>query len=185
MRLPFALLIAAAILWGCRADEPRTASEAITLMTGYGRQQRYDRAIKTGEDWLKNHPEDTSHQGALFEQIAINCLMEAASDPKHTEEWIRRAVSYYDKDLPVHQTGSVDIRFFTVGHGFASAGDLSSTDSCLYYGRAIKAFEEEAPLLLGDNVTVNGKTFSLVPLRQENGKALEEVRGKFTKAGCK
>jgi hypothetical protein len=54
-----------------------------------------------------------------------------------------------------------------------------------YYGRAVKAFEEEAPLIQADNVTVDGKTFSLAPFRQENEKALEEVRGKFAKAGCK
>jgi hypothetical protein len=185
LRLLTVLLIATLIVWGCRADKPRTASEAITLMTGYGEQQNHDKAIKTGKDWLKNHPEDTSHQGAVYEQLAIHYLMKAARDFKHKEDWIRSAVAYYDKDLSFNRRAIVDIRFFTAGHGFASAGDLSSTDSCLYYGRAVKAFEQEAALVQGNNATVDGKTFSLAPLRQENEKALEEVKSKFAKSGCK
>ena len=185
MRLSLVSLIAIVSLWGCRVDQPRSASDAVTLMTAYGKQQHYEKAIKTGEDWLKNHPEDTSHERVLYEQIAILNLLKAASDYEHKEEWIRKAVAFYDKDLSVHQNTSVDITFFNVGHGFTRAGDLSSTDTCLYYRRAIKAFEEEVPLIQGDNVTVNGKTFPLAPLRQENGKALEEGRAKFAKAGCK
>jgi hypothetical protein len=63
LRLSTLFLIATVVVWGCSADKPRTASEAITLMTGYGKQQNHDKAIKTGEDWLKTHPEDTAHQG--------------------------------------------------------------------------------------------------------------------------
>ena len=185
MRLSLVSLIAIVSLWGCRVDQPRSASDAVTLMTAYGKQQHYEKAIKTGEDSLKNHPEDTSHERVLYEQIAILNLLKAASDYEHKEEWIRKAVAFYDKDLSVHQNTSVDITFFNVGHGFTRAGDLSSTDTCLYYRRAIKAFEEQVPLIQGDNVTVNGKTFPLALLRRENGKALEEVRAKFAKAGCK
>ena len=166
MRLSLVSLIAIVSLWGCRVDKPRTASEAVTLMTEYGNQQRYEKAIKTGEDWLKDHPEDTSHERVLYEQIAILNLLRAASDYQHKEEWIRKAVAFYDKELSVHQNTSVDITFFNVGHGFTRAGDLSSTDTCLFYGRAIKAFEEEVPLIQGDNVTVDGKTFPLAPLRR-------------------
>jgi hypothetical protein len=105
--------------------------------------------------------------------------------PSTKEQRIRKAVAFYDKVLSIHQTTSADITLFNVGHAFVLAGDLSRADSCSYYGRAIKAFEDEIPLIQGDNVTVNGKTFPLAPLRQENEKALEEARGKFAKSGCK
>jgi hypothetical protein len=121
----------------------------------------------------------------VYEQLAIHYLLKAARDFKHKEDWIRSAVAYYDKDLSLNQTTAVDIRFFNAGHGFTSAGDLSSTDSCLYYGRAVKAFQQETALVQGNDATVDGKTFSLAPLRRQNEKALEEVKGKFAKSGCK
>jgi hypothetical protein len=175
------LLIATLFLWGCSADKPQTATEAVALMT----KQNDDKAIKTGEDWLNSHPEETAHRGALYEQLAIHYLLKAARDSKHKEDWIRSAVSYYDKYLSSNQTAAVDIRFFSAGHGFASAGDLSSADSCLYYARAVTAFEHEAALVQGNNTTVDGKTFSLAPLRRQNEQALEEVKDKFAKSGCK
>ncbi len=56
MRVPTVLLITIVALSSCRSNKPRTASEAATIMTEYGRQQNYDEAIRIGEDWLKNHP---------------------------------------------------------------------------------------------------------------------------------
>ena len=66
-----------------------------------------------------------------------------------------------------------------MGHGFERAGDLSTADSCLYYKRAVKALEEEKPFIQADSYTLDGKTFRLEPLRQENDKALERVKLKF------
>jgi hypothetical protein len=49
----------------------------------------------------------------------------------------------------------------------------------------VKAFEEEIPFIQGNSYTAYGKTILLEPVRQENEKALERVKAKFTKAGCK
>ena len=111
--------------------------------------------------------------------------MKASKDSAHKDEWIQEAVNYYDKDLSVHQKNNIDLELYTVGRGFELAGDLSTNDSCLYYRRAVKAFEEEMPFIQGDSYTAYGKTTKLAPVRQENKKALERVKVKFEKAACK
>jgi tetratricopeptide (TPR) repeat protein len=180
-----AVLLFAIVLPGCHVSAPENGSDAINLMVRYNEQGRHDDAIKVAQDWLKKHPEDPSHGATFYEQIAITYLLKASKDSAHKDEWIQQAVAYYDKDLLVHQKNEVDLELYTVGRGFESAGDLSTSNSCLYYGRAVKAFEEERPFIQGDNFTAYGHTTSLAPVRQENEKALERVGAKFAKAGCK
>jgi hypothetical protein len=170
------------LLAGCHAKVPNTASETITQMTKYSEKGRYDDAIKLAQDWLKRHPDDN---GAMFyEQIAITYLGKASKDPKRKDEFIRQAVAYYDKDLSIHEKQDVDIELYTVGRGFEFAGDLANADACLYYGRAIKNFEDEVPLIQGDTVTSYGHTFKLAPVREENDKALQRVKAKFAGHRC-
>ena len=176
---------AAVLLGGCRPSVPKTANDAIALMTKYSTQKRYDDAIKLAQDWLKKHPEEHAHLAAFYDQIAITYLVKASKDRAHKDKWIQEAVAYYDKDLSAHQNDDIHVEFFTVGHGFERAGDLSTADSCLYYKRAVKALEEEKPFIQADSYTLDGKTFRLEPLRQENDKALERVKLKFGNAGCK
>jgi hypothetical protein len=177
--------IAVLVLGGCRVSAPEKSSDAITLMARYNQQGRHDDALRVAQDWLKKHPEDPLHGATLYEQIAITYLIKASKDSARKDEWIQQAVAYYDKDLSVHQKSDIDIELYTVGRGFESAGDLSTNNTCLYYGRAIKDFEEEIPFIRGDSLTGYGKTIPLAPVRQENTKALERVKAKFAKAGCK
>jgi tetratricopeptide (TPR) repeat protein len=185
MLLPFVLFVGMSLLVSCRANTPKSASQAITLMSKYGSQGRYDEAIRVAKDWLKQHPEDSSQKGILYEQMGIAYLVKASRDAANGEKWIEQAVAYFDKDLSIDQPKGTDIMHFTVGHDFERAGDLSSSNGCLYYARAIKAFEDEVPFLQGDSVTAYGTTVPLAPVRQENQKALESVKTKFAKAGCK
>lgn len=179
-------ILAAVFLGGCRAAPPKTRSELITLMTSYGKQGKWDGAIRLAQEWLKSHPEDGSGaNGIVYEQMALVYLVKASRDPMHKDEWIRQAVTYFDKDLSLHQPKPIDIEFYSAGRGFEQAGDLSTADSCLYYGRALKAFVEEQPFLQGDTYTDSGASIPLAPIRQENEKARERVQAKFAKAGCK
>jgi hypothetical protein len=173
------------LLAGCRVSAPESGSEAISLMARYNQQGRHDDAIKVAQDWLKRHPQDPLHGATFYEQIAITYLIKASKDGVHKDEWIREAVNYYDKDLSVHQKNDIDLELYTVGRGFESAGDLSTNDSCSYYRRTLKAFEEERPFIQGNSYTAYGKTIQLAPVRQENEKALERVKVKFDKAACK
>jgi hypothetical protein len=173
------------LLGDCHASAPEKGSDAITLMAKYNEQGRHDDAIKVAQDWLNKHPDDPLHGATFYEQLGITYLMKASKDSAHKDEWIQQAVTYYDKYLSVHQKKDVDLELYSVGRGFESAGDLSTKDGCLYYARAVKAFEQEAPFIQGDSFTAYGKTISLAPIRKENEQALERVKAKFAKAGCK
>jgi hypothetical protein len=173
------------LLAGCSAAVPKTGSEAISLMTRYNQQGRHDDAIRLAQEWLKTHPEDPMHGATFYEQIAITYLMKASKDYAHKDEWIGQAVANLDKELSVHQKTDIDIELYTVGRSLEWAGDLSTTNGCLYYCRAEKYFEEEVPFIQGDSFTAYGKTIRLAAIRQENEKALESVKVKLAKAGCK
>jgi hypothetical protein len=171
------------LLGDCHANTPEKASDAISLMTKYNQRGRHDDAIRVAQDWLKRHPEDSG--ATFYEQIALTYLMKASKDSTHKDEWIQQAVTYYDKELSVHQKREVDVELYGVGRGFETAGDLSTRDGCLYYGRALKAFEQEASYIHGDSFTAYGKTIPLAPVRKENEQALERVKVKFMTANCK
>jgi hypothetical protein len=93
----------------------------------------------------------------------------------HKDEWIRQAVEYLDKALSVNGTG----------RGFEIAGDLSTADSCLYYGRALKVFAKEERWLPGELYTESGAVIPLARLGKENKESQERVQAKFAKADCK
>jgi hypothetical protein len=185
IQLAIISFFAIVLLGDCHASIPEKGSEAISLMARYNRQGRHDDAIRVARDWLKKHPDDPLHGATFYEQIAITYLMKASKDKSHKDEWIEQAVSYYDKDLSVHEKKDIDIELYTVGRGFESAGDLSAKNSCVYYGRAIKAFEQEIPFIQGDSFTAYGKTIPLAPVRKENEQALARAKAKFGKANCK
>ena len=165
---------------GVKSKTPEKLNDAMNLIVNYSRRGRYDDAIGAAQDWMKKHPEDS-----LYDQVAICYLAKASKDTDRKEQWIQQAVSNYDKDLESHKTSTVDVELYEVGRGFERAGDLSSYDSCLYYSRSMKAFEEEVQFIQGDSYTAYGHTTPLAPDRQENQKALERVKSKFAKAGCK
>jgi len=187
----FTILAAVSILAiifhdGCRVGPPKGRSEMITLMTEYGKQGQWDDAIRVAQEWLKSHPEDGSGaNGIVYEQIAMVYLGKASKDATHKDELIKQAVTYFDKDLSVHHPKPADIEFYSAGRGFEEAGDLSTADSCLYYGRALKAFADEEPFIQGETYTDSGATIPLAPIRQENEKSRERVEAKFAKTGCK
>lgn len=184
---PFAVFffLAALLLGGCQTSAPEKASDAITLMANYNQQGRHDDAIRVAQDWLKKHPDDPSHGATFYEQIGITYLMKASKDGVNKDEWVQTASAYFDKDLSVHQKGNIDIELYSVGRGFEEAGDLSTGNRCLYFRRAVQAFEEEAPYIKGDSYSAYGKAIPLAPIRNQNEIALERVKAKFDKAGCK
>lgn len=61
----------------------------------------------------------------------------------------------------------MDVELYDLGRGFELAADLSSSDSCLYHDRALKAFEEEFPFIQGDSFAAFGKT---IPFTEDLGR---------------
>lgn len=184
-RLITLLLIPLFFLGACRLNAPEESSDAISLMAKYNQQGLHDDAIRIGLEWMKRHPSDHSRDSLFYEQIALTYLMKASKDRASKDEWIRRAASYYDKDLAVHQKNQIDIELYNVARGFEWAGDMSTGDRCFYYTRAIRDFEDQSAFIQGDNLTAYGKTIPLAPVRRENEKALERVKGKLDSASCK
>jgi len=178
-------LVTVLLLVSCRPSVPKGASEAITLMTEYSKQGRYDDAIRLAQEWLIEHPDDASEAGRFYQQIAMTYLTKASKDTAHKDEWIKQTVDYFDRDLSVHQKTNADIELYIVGRGFETAGQLSTANGCEYYGRAVKAFEEETPYIQGDDFTPYGEAVELASIREANKKALERVKAELAEAGCK
>jgi hypothetical protein len=174
------LLIAACTFMGCKAKTPEKLNDARKLIVNYCGHGRYDDAIRVAQGWMGRHPEDS-----LYDQIAIVYLAKASKDSAHRDQWAEQAVANFEKDLQTHKMGAVDIELYYVGLGFERAADLSIHDRCSYYGRAVKAFEDEVQFIQGDSYSVYGSTTPLAPVRQGNETALERVKSKFDKAGCK
>jgi len=154
-------------------------------MVKYTQKGKPEYAIKMAEDWLDKHPKDTAYKGTMYEQMAFTYLIWASKENARKEELIQKAVEYFEKEISVREERPVDIASYNAGRGFEIAGDLSTVNRCLYYGKAIQAFEKEAPYLQGESYTGYGKTVPLGPVRNENEKALQRARQKHEKAGCK
>lgn len=73
---------------------------------------------------------------------------------------------------------------FEIGGGYAILGDHSNESKCQFYERAIQDFDKQLTLIKDDTYTAYGKTYSLERLRSEIRKQLDEVRTKFSSAGC-
>ena len=97
----------------------------------------------------------------------------------------KTATASYDKNLSMNQPKRIGVELFSVGRGFEEAGDLSTTDNCLYYGRALKVFADLEPAIQGDTYNASGVTLPLASFRRDTERARERVQAKLTKAGCK
>jgi len=163
-------------------NEPRgnpAAAKAATQMVEYTRQGNYDKAVRTGLDALKEGPD-----GVIQQQIAMVYLQRAEKEPGLRDRWAREAVYYAERSLE----DDVHPKFLLLheaGGTFEIAGDLSASQKCEYYVRAMKAFTAAAPLLQGDYIALYGYRTPLAPLRDENEKLLTRVKEKAMRAGCK
>jgi len=163
-------------------NEPRgnpAAGKAATQMVEYTRQGNYDKAVRTGLAALKE-----GRDGFIQQQIAMVYLQRAEKEPGLRDRWAREAVFYAEKSLE----DDVQPKFLLLdeaGGIFEMAGDLSTSQSCEYYARALKAFSVAAPLLEGDYIALYGYRRPLAPLRTQNEKLLTRVREKAMRAGCK
>jgi len=155
-------------------------------MVKYTERGKYDDAIRVAQGWLNAHPEDSSWGGGMFyDQMGIIYLLRASKDLARKDKWVKQAITSYDKNLSLHQPKDIGVELFSVGRGFEEAGDLSTTDSCLYYGRALKAFADLEPAIQGDTYNASGTAVPLAPFRRDTERVRERVQAKLAKAGCK
>jgi len=187
-----ALFAAAFLVWDYRVKARGKSQFAIaqveshdfgTQMVNYTKQGRYEDAIQVGLQTLHNQPGDES----VYQQIAFVYFIRAQKDSDRRQEWVTMAVSYVEKSLSLNSKDRdvAGVNIFQDARSFEVAGDLSTTGRCDYYERARKLLEDRVALLQGDQLTLEGKTYPLAPLRRENDKILSSVKGKAANAGCK
>lgn len=152
-------------------------------MLSYTKRGRYDDAIQIGLRSLQNQRSDEP----IYQQIAIVYLIRAEKDSKQREQWVTKAVSYVEKALLLNSKDKdiAGANLFQEARSFEVAADLSAAGRCSYYERARKLLEDRAPLLQGDELSLEGRTLPVAPLRKENERALAEVKAKAAKAACR
>lgn len=188
-------VLAAVVLVFCyyRVTMRRSGQIAVTYVDSHGigsqivndiKQGRYDDAVQIAQQSLRNRPSDTF----IDQEIATVYLIRAQKeDPSRRDQWVAKAVSYADKTLSIYSKSedNAGVQLFEIARTFEIAGDLSATERCARYERAAKLLEDRVPLLQGDHLTLQGRTFPLDRVRKENERVLAEMKGKFAKAGCK
>jgi tetratricopeptide (TPR) repeat protein len=180
-------------LLSAAAQERHTADYG-SEMIQYTKEGRYDDAIQTGLNALRNQPKDA----AVYQQIVVVYLIRADKDPTERQRWILQALSYIEKALSADPSNPIMIR--ELAFDLEKAGDLSSNEKCQYYGHAFDLSKRVAALLEGDHITaggqaypidpiskdfvVDGHTFRIEPLQRANGKLSDSLRAKMVTAKC-
>lgn len=163
-------------------------------MRTYEKQGRYDDAVQAGLGALRNTP----HDAGIYEQIAMVYLTRAAIDSGR-ERWTLEATAYSNKAISADPDNPMIV--FDAASVFEKAADLSPAQRCSYYLRAIELSGRLVHLLDSDHVTAGGErysvdpvrkdfvahghTFELKPLKDENERRSEQLRGKSAAAGCR
>jgi tetratricopeptide (TPR) repeat protein len=171
---------------------PRVNAQSVTMhvesndfgsqAVEYIKQGRYDDAVQVCLRALQNRQSDEG----VYQQIAVVYLVRAEKEPGKREQWVEKAISYTEKALSLNSKDrdAAGALLLQEARSFESAGNLSATGRCAYYGKARRLLEDRVSLLRGDQVTLAGKTFPLEPLRKENDKVLAGVKDKAAKAHC-
>ncbi|HEY6385108.1 MAG TPA: hypothetical protein VIX91_05430 [Candidatus Acidoferrum sp.] len=177
-----ALIVAAIIRRGIHTSAQGGSGDFGSQMIRLVKQGRFDDAIQVGLHSLQNDPSDE----LVYQQIADTYLVRASKDADQRQQWLAKAVSYIDKSLSLNSKDrdAAGVHLLQDALGLETVGSLSQTSRCIYYDRARKLLEDRVSLLQGDHLLLDGKTYPLAPLREENEKRLAEVLANRAKAGC-
>jgi hypothetical protein len=145
--------------WGLAS----TTSEVLQRMSKYEKKGRYDDAIEAGVEWTKKHPTDGSND-RVFIGIASTFLHKAKQDSGNADEYVRQAVLYRDKAIPIASDTSLGWYSLRTVRDLAliseSAGDLSDTQRCVQYRNAAQLLERLAVLLNAKRSQLSNQTSS-------------------------
>jgi hypothetical protein len=166
---------------------PKNQWEVLNRMIKLQEEGRYDKAVQTVQNWRNDSRRNISHDGFLYQQIAMIYIVKAYKKPTTREESIHEAELNLEKSLDFldkKQPEPIDTDLFGIGGAYEILGDLSEKDRCQFYAKARQAFVRQLPLIKGDAYTAYGKTVPLEPLRAEIKKHLEAVDEKYSRAAC-
>jgi hypothetical protein len=82
-----------------RRDVPKTGSEALNRAIELQEAGRFDKAVQCLQTWMKGASRNTSHDGFLYQQIAMIYIAKAYKKPASRDESIRQAQLNLEKSL--------------------------------------------------------------------------------------
>jgi tetratricopeptide (TPR) repeat protein len=182
--LGIALLVAHRHLGAQAQDTAKSAAshDVASEVVSYAEQGRYDKAVELGLHSLKNQPSDEF----IYQQIADVYLIRARREPGRRRDWISKAIMYTDKALSLNSRDKdpAGAELFQIGRSYEFIADLSTDNRCSRYTEAQKLLKSREPMLQGDQIIREGRTFPLAPLRAENQRVLGKINEKARKANC-
>ncbi|HTT32650.1 MAG TPA: hypothetical protein VMH48_03525 [Methylomirabilota bacterium] len=185
------LLIVVGWLVYSRTRVPKSGSEALNWAIEFQKVGRYDEGVEVLQTWLKGSNRDTSHDGFLYQQIAMMYIAKAYAKPTTRDQSIADAELNLEKSLDFlnnekKQNGGLDSMVLEgVGGAYQVLGDMTDKSKCRYYEKARQALVRDLPLIHGDSYTAYGTTVPLEPVRAESRKQLDGVNEKYSKSGCR
>jgi tetratricopeptide (TPR) repeat protein len=166
---------------------PQNQREVLDRMIELAKERRYDKAVQVVQKWMNDGRRDSSHDGFLYQQIALVYTEEAYKKPaaragsiRGAEANLEKALDFFDKKVPE----DLDLDLFGIGATYQMLGNLSDGDKCRYYEKARQLFLRQLPLIKGDSYTAYGSTIPLEPLRDDIKKHLGEISEKSAQLSC-
>ncbi len=165
-------------------------------MANYERRGHYDAAIRVGTRWTEHHRTDAFFSDKVFISVASMYLQKARFDRSHSDDYVKQALLYRDKALPIASDPTLENYDTLRDLGLISeyAGDLSTEQRCVQFGNAVKLYEH-LTLRLKDKQLENSRRFAPVKddisasdvdcwISNTQGE-LERMRDKQHSSGCK
>jgi hypothetical protein len=163
-------------------------------MTSYMKANRFDDAVQVGREELGKRPDDS----VVYGQIAIVYLVRAGRDAQLREKWLDEAVTNVDKALEANPRDPMNI--IHSAQTLDLIGDLSASQRCAYYMRAVELAQRTSIMLEEDHITfgnrvypidpetrsftVDGHTFEIATLQNNSRTVSEKAREKLTRNSC-
>jgi hypothetical protein len=166
---------------------PQNESEVMDRQIELVRASRCDKAIQVIETWMKNSRRDISHDGMLYQQIAIAYFGKACSKPTGKRESIRQVDPNLEKALELYNHENADglrVDLFEIGRGHEQLGDLCNQYKCWYYRKSAEELTRQLSLVKGDSYEADGKKSPVEPLRRDINQHLDAVREKSADIPC-
>ncbi len=117
----------------------------IARMSRYVKQRRYDDAVRVGNAWTARNPNSESNV-YIFRLISDLYLERAKTDSTHADDYVKQAMLYRDKMLPLASNNVYGLRDLALLS--EAGGDLSASQRCVQYRNAIKLLERFVQKLL-------------------------------------
>jgi len=144
-----------------RLRTPQNQSEVMDRQIELVRAGGYAKAIQVIETWMKDSRGDLSHDGMLYQQMAIAYFGKARSKPTGKRESIRQTDLNLEKALDLYnQENAAGLRVDCLRSdaGTNSWEIFPTSTKCLYYGKGDEELTRQLSLVKGDSCEADGKS---------------------------